>query len=247
MKLITWNCQGAFRKKAKHILQINPDILVVQECEHPDKLIFNSSDLVPSDLLWIGDNKHKGLGVFSYGDYKIQLLKEYNPQIKYVAPIYVSGGEFDFILIAIWANNPTDKEGQYVEQVWKAVNFYAELLKFENVLLIGDLNSNKIWDKPKRKGNHSAVVQKLADDNIHSFYHKHYNEKQGEEIISTFFLYRNRNKPYHLDYCFASETLLNKMLKFEVGAFEDWIPFSDHMPIIVKFSKGEITCAANPN
>lgn len=48
------------------------------------------------------------------------------------------------------ANNREDKEGQYVEQVWKAVNFYAELLKVENVILIGDLYSNKIWAKPRR-------------------------------------------------------------------------------------------------
>ena len=96
-----------------------------------------------------------------------------------MAPIYVTGGKFDFILFAIWVNNREDKEGQYVEQVWKTVNFYAELLKVENVILIGDLNSNKIWVKPKRTGNHSAVVQKLAENCIHSLYHKHHKEKQG--------------------------------------------------------------------
>lgn len=31
MKLILWNCQGAFRKKAEIILTFNPDILVIQE------------------------------------------------------------------------------------------------------------------------------------------------------------------------------------------------------------------------
>ena len=43
MRLITWNCQGAFRKKVDVILTQKPDILVVQECEHPDKLLFNST------------------------------------------------------------------------------------------------------------------------------------------------------------------------------------------------------------
>lgn len=33
MRLITWNCQGAFRNKASVILKHKPDILVIQECE----------------------------------------------------------------------------------------------------------------------------------------------------------------------------------------------------------------------
>ena len=58
MRLITWNCQGAFRKKANIILTQQPDILVVQECEHPDKLVFSSTTQRPNDFLWFGDNKH---------------------------------------------------------------------------------------------------------------------------------------------------------------------------------------------
>lgn len=54
MKLITWNCQGAFRKKAAQVLLHSPDILVVPECEHPDKLVFNSTTPQPNDLLWVG-------------------------------------------------------------------------------------------------------------------------------------------------------------------------------------------------
>ncbi len=38
MTLNSWNCHGDFRKKAIHFLENNPDILVIQECEHPDKL-----------------------------------------------------------------------------------------------------------------------------------------------------------------------------------------------------------------
>jgi hypothetical protein len=51
MKLITWNYQDAFRKKADAILLYQPDVLAVPECEHPDKLVFNSTMPRPSDLL----------------------------------------------------------------------------------------------------------------------------------------------------------------------------------------------------
>ena len=32
MKIIGWNCNGAFRKKSKQILSMKPDILIVSEC-----------------------------------------------------------------------------------------------------------------------------------------------------------------------------------------------------------------------
>jgi len=54
----------AFRNKAEHILAFKPDILVVPECEHPDKLKFDSGTTKPNDIFWFGDNKNKVL-VFS--------------------------------------------------------------------------------------------------------------------------------------------------------------------------------------
>ena len=62
MKIITWNCNMAFRKKANHILAYKPDILVVPECEHPDKLKFSNDIPKPTDILWFGENKNKGAG-----------------------------------------------------------------------------------------------------------------------------------------------------------------------------------------
>ena len=40
MRIIAWNCNMAFRKKAQAILAMAPDILVLPECECSEKLIF---------------------------------------------------------------------------------------------------------------------------------------------------------------------------------------------------------------
>jgi exodeoxyribonuclease-3 len=175
------------------------------------------------------------LEFFSYGDYKLELLDDHNPEIKIISPISVIGEHINFTLFAIWAHNPNDPDGQYIEQVWKAIHQYDNLLTSERTILTGDFNSNTIWDRKNRMANHSAVVDKLALKNIYSVYHRYLNQVQGKEDHPTFFLQRNKNKPYHLDYCFASIDLYDKVTNIQIGSFENWIPHSDHTPIIISF------------
>jgi exodeoxyribonuclease III len=233
MKIITWNCNMAYRKKADFLLKYEPDIVVVPECEHPDKLKFKSGIPMPTDIVWHGTNHNKGLGVFSYSDYKFKLHKVHNPDFRIVLPLIVSGGKVDFVLFAIWANNPQDRNYQYIGQVWKAINYYKSLLKGRKTILIGDFNSNAIWDKPHREGNHSTVVEFLKNKKIHSVYHKFFNQTQGQEEHKTLYLYRHKNKPYHIDYCFASTDFAEKITEVKVETYNDWMNLSDHTPLMV--------------
>ncbi|MBK6979597.1 MAG: endonuclease/exonuclease/phosphatase family protein [Cytophagaceae bacterium] len=235
MKIITWNCNMAFRKKAGHILSYNPDILIVPECEHPEKLKFKTGIPIPNDIYWIGKNPNKGLGVFSYSENKFTLLECYNTDFKNILPLQVSNSSFEFVLLAIWANNPEDKDGPYVTQIWKAIQHYNDLFFKKNVVLAGDFNSNTIWDRPKREGNHTTVVNWLSDKNIHSTYHYFHKQEQGKESHPTLYMYRHLDKPYHLDYCFVSHSLIEYLDHVEIGTFQDWTQYSDHVPVIVDF------------
>ena len=236
MKIITWNCNMAYRKKAAIILQHQPDIVVVQECEHPDKLLFSAETKKPTGLLWFGNNNNKGLGIFSYSEFKLKLHPSYNEAFKWVVPIKVTGNGANFILYAVWANNPDDKDGQYVTQVWKALQYYSRHIKKKNTILTGDFNSNTIWDRPRRQGNHSHVVDVLAAKKIYSTYHRHFTQEQGKENDPTFYLYKNKSKPYHLDYCFVSSDLMERLASVEVGEFNNWRQYSDHVPLIITFN-----------
>lgn len=225
----------AFRKKADFILTHKPDILIVQECENPDKLLFSVDTPKPTGTLWFGENQNKGLGIFSYSNYRFKVLDDHNKDLKMIIPIAVTGGEFDFNLFAIWANNPADKEGQYVEQVWKAVHYYDALLTDTKTILIGDFNSNKIWDLEHKEKTHSSVVKLLEDKGIFSTYHLHHKQTQGTEEHPTLYLYRHKNRSYHIDYCFVSADMVEKLESVEVGAHEFWTKYSDHMPLMVTF------------
>jgi exodeoxyribonuclease-3 len=227
----------AFRKKAQVILSYKPDILLVPECEHPDKLLFPPDLPKPTQTLWFGENKNKGFAIFSYSNFKLKILDVYKEDFRMIIPIAVTGRNFDFNLFAVWAYNPNDKDGRYITQVWKAINHYDKLIREYPTILIGDFNSNVIWDYKKHKlGNHSLVVKALEDKGVFSTYHSHHNQIQGKEQDATFYMYRHENKSYHIDYCFASSVLINKLEKVETGTHEEWTKYSDHNPLIVTFT-----------
>jgi len=75
----------------------------------------------------------------------------------------------------------------------------------------------------------------LKQKKIYSTYHQFYGQEQGKEKHPTLFMYRHQDKPYHIDYCFASIDFMNKLNNVEVGTYEDWTKFSDHVPLIVTF------------
>ena len=91
----------AFRKKAEIILTHKPDILIIVECEHPDKLLFKGEMPKPTDSLWFGKNQHKGLAIFSYGDYRFKIHENHNENFNMIIPIEVTCGHFDFNLFLV--------------------------------------------------------------------------------------------------------------------------------------------------
>jgi exodeoxyribonuclease-3 len=163
------------------------------------------------------------------------LLPIFNPEFKYILPFRVTGPNHSFNLFAIWAmNNKENYDARYIGQIWLAINYYIDLLD-TSIILIGDFNSNKIWDYNGRIGNHSDVVRKLSEHKIQSIYHQHFHLEQGQEKHPTFFLQRYLNKPYHIDYCFASADILDKVQKVEIGIYDKWIAYSDHSPLFIDF------------
>ena len=64
MKIVSWNCNGAFRKKFSILNELNADIYIVQECEDPNKTDAASYKQLANNHIWIGHG-HKGLGIFA--------------------------------------------------------------------------------------------------------------------------------------------------------------------------------------
>lgn len=222
----------AFRKKADFILAEQPDILIVPECENKERLDFGFYTKQPTDIFWYGDLPTKGIGVFTYGDFKIKLLDIHNLDFKYVLPLSVYNDKINLTVFAVWTQKPVNNDN-YTEQIWNAVHYYSDLLDGENIIIAGDFNTNTIFDKSNRIANHSNLVDFLKSKNILSTYHHFHNQIQGQEKDSTLFMQRKKDRPFHIDFCFASINLIDKLINVEVGKYEDWTKYSDHKPLIV--------------
>lgn len=225
----------AFRNKASYVLNFSPDIIVIPECESPANLAKKRNNEL-SECLWFGENANKGLGVFGLNGYRLSLRKEYNEENKWIIPIRVDG-KVSFTLFAVWACNcPSDRKLSYIGQVYRAFNeHYKDILEEDNVIIAGDFNSNRIWDNWQRIGNHSAVVKMFDDCGIKSAYHEFMQEEQGSESVPTYYTYHKESKPFHIDYCFASNNWMNKLGSVVVGDYELWHKLSDHCPMVVDF------------
>ena len=237
MRIITWNCKQKFREDYKKIIFLKPDVLVIQECESLEKINFDLFSIFPDDSYWIGDNTNKGLGVFTFNNFKISPIQEYTNELKYILPLKIYNNNNSFNLMGVWTQKLGEKTKNhinYIRQVQLSIKKYKPFLNSDNVIICGDFNSNLIWENPHRVDyDHKDVVESLERMNIFSSYHYFKNEDQGKELTPTYFHHHKREKPFHLDYCFLSKNLMDKLVNVEVGKFEDFIEVSDHLPIIL--------------
>lgn len=227
MKIVSWNCNGALRKKLHQLLTIEADIYVVQECENPATCNDRQYKDWASNSLWIGQNKHKGLGVFASNQNQLEMLDWDSEGLESFLPCRING---NLTLVAVWTRQANSPTFGYIGQLWKYIQTHKANFSAPKFIISGDFNSNTCWDVWDRWWNHSDVVNELSGVGIESLYHRLYNEQQGMESRPTYYMYRKLAKPYHIDYVFLSQDLLNSA-RLTIGQPDNWLEFSDHMPL----------------
>ncbi len=240
MRLVAWNCNMALHRKFEALLDLAPDIAIVSETANPAILAERSPNKwFKHDPVWMGDNPHKGLGIFAFGDYWLSPAFKAGKRQRYIAPVAV-GGPAAFNLLGVWAQNAsagiTRKHQPGPLRI--ALNRYKDFLAERDSVVAGDWNSNAIWDKPGWRINHMAKVRALEALGLTSIYHERYGEAHGAESIPTHY-WRDRREDgptYHIDFAFIPRTWLPRVKHCNVGAFADWCGnrLSDHVPIVVE-------------
>jgi hypothetical protein len=231
MNLVTWNCcRGTLAKKAPLLDALKPDIAVIQECAKPER----ESDT----CVWFGDNPRQGIAVCARPPYRVHPMPPRKGIPKHIFPVSITGPT-EFNLLAIWSKG--NQDFPYIEGVVKAAEIYRDLILASPTVLIGDLNSNSIWDaKHHRDLNHSAFVRLVGGFGLVSAYHAFHGEDHGREKTPTYYFQWKEQRPFHIDYCFIPEIWAQNIRRVEIGKYEDWRKHSDHRPLLVEISQ-EVT------
>lgn len=233
----------ALPRKYNALLELRPDIAVISECANPDILTAKGiTGLTDQNCLWMGKNKDKGLGIFAYNGFTLSRHEPFYPYLSYVLPAYVNG-PMQFPLLGVWAQNAsggTNRKHQ-LGPMRRAIAKYRDFLQSGPTLIAGDLNNNKIWDKPGWRVNHMTKVALLKDLGLISAYHAVTGEAEGQEKTPTHY-WRDRTKDgptYHIDYIFMPENQIGLIKEFSVGTFEDWCgnKLSDHVPLTLEINE----------
>jgi len=223
MRIVVWNAHQALDRKQDALNRLRPDIAVIPECaddiEAPD-----------GSFLWVGKNHSKGLGVLSYGDYRLSRIGN-DPQVRWAIPISVTGPHA-FFLLALWNMPPYEQDQQAVES-------YRRQLVTGPAVVAGDFNrvpdlqlqNGATWEWGDTAPKDAKLF--LGDTASVSAYHKYRHEAPGEETRWTHYWLYRRRKRFHFDYCFIPESW--RLNSVDVGSFHSWVHarLSDHVPLVV--------------
>ena len=201
----------------------NPSGLVIEECEEPKRASSDSYSNFASNALWIGHNKNKGLGVFAKPGIKIEKLAWESNSLRYFLPVRIN---HTFDLVAVWACKP------YIEAFYEYERLHHRKID-RNTVILGDFNSNVVWDRLHGQRNHTTATRLLQERGLVSAYHYVTSEASGQESTPTFYMYRDKTKPHHIDYCFCSEARLKQMTVLNPDQF---LAYSDHVPIAIEIN-----------
>lgn len=232
MKLISWNCNGAFCRKYPALNKFNADIWIIPESESPQYLAEHNYKLPADNHLWCGDRPYRGLSVFSFHGYKIRNADFFDNRFKHILPIIVTTpNNQEFLLITVWACRVKDNpDWDYIGQMCYFMEKYSQYFD-SNTVMAGDFNINMQWNKSfKKEHNYTRFLQLCSENGLYSLYHQLSQEPQGQETIPTSFYRRNPSRGFHIDYIYLPQELNNKVKNFQIHGVE-WLSLSDHVPL----------------
>lgn len=113
--------------------------------------------------------------------------------------------------------------------------YYQQLYKSNHIIIIGDFNVDQKLNTSYSGTKGLVELNKLLNNyKINSYYHYLTKEEFGQESKPTYYHHRKRDMPFHIDYCFISEGISNKETKFVIGDADEWVGWSDHLPLILE-------------
>ena len=231
MRLVVWNLCGATDRKWPHLRELGPTLAVLPEVAREPRVL-RGGGLVPAeaDWHWVGAIPSRGLAVATFGISSVPLLTPASGRWS----VGVRAGRLH--AVAVWSCPSSGGGPAYVTEVRRAVEAHAAWLGAPGPrLLAGDFN---IMGRGSTAGAVRRLVDELGELGLHSVYHRFFGEPLGAETRATYFHQRHEARPFHIDFCFLSDDLLERVTHVEVGTWATWVDrtgaaVSDHVPLVV--------------
>ncbi|GLB47536.1 hypothetical protein WR164_15150 [Philodulcilactobacillus myokoensis] len=230
MKIVSWNCDGGFSDKFDNLIKIKADLYLVQEVNERKKNNWINNPKFPiNNYLYLRKTNgkyhdYKGVLAFSYSKHRIKINRHLNDlNMRY----YQYFNFNHFRILNVWTHP------NYIENLVSILlSNEKELFKNNHLLIMGDFNSNVIWNYKHKFSNQNNFNDITRRHGIVSAYHLVNKESFGNEHDFTFRMYKHFNQKYHMDYAYAAK---DKIVDFKINHSLDEI--SDHsvLQIILKF------------
>jgi exodeoxyribonuclease-3 len=225
MRLTTWNCCWKLEEKVPAILSDAPDVAIIQECSEV------SLQKLPDGYHgeWLHGAKNHGLGLICRDPYR--LTEVAISDLTSFARIDIDGPTH-LRLIAVW--NCPPKSTTYPGHLHNFLDTHEDWFDHEAVILAGDLNSQEGASCDRGKRRHADFAARLKAKGLFDTYSAMRGSGQAAGPRQP--TYRHLGSveaPFHLDYIFASEALLQKATSIKVGSPDIWATLSDHSPVTI--------------
>lgn len=250
MRVVTWNCRMAFRKKAARVLVLKPDILVVPECEAPE--IMQREPALPSALrldaahcAWIGNNPRKGLAVFALGAWELTPSPcDLTAGPIWCLPLHVSGRNgIAFDLMAVWSFYESDRRNRQGNPVVHGLEDFSRIFAADDLIVAGDFNSPIKFHSQLPSG-FQRTDRELEARGLTNAYHAFTGESLGSASRKTFYLAFREHAAHHIDHVYVPRAWTVGM-RVECGDYEPWVSqrVSDHVPLSVELDDAFVAAA----
>lgn len=225
MRIRIWNVNKGFDRKVSLALCGDPDVAVIPE---------SSKDAVleSRNWQWIGSESKSGLGIATRECQSTTTIRRLCENDKWIG-LVETGIARPITVVGVWACYPRTPRKSEMGPVSKGIEEILSAIEGKEAIVAGDFNNGAFWDRPGRADNFSDVSKCFANAGFVSAYHTFYGENLGEETRGTFYLRRNQENVYHIDHCFIPQRWASSIGAVEIGAYEKWIEYSDHMPITI--------------
>jgi endonuclease/exonuclease/phosphatase family metal-dependent hydrolase len=235
MRLVTWNCQAGLDKKIEVIRRLNPDILVLQECNESNALSIQPG--VSNIWRTPGRPGQKGFGIYGFNGFTVTPI---DPAIDYpwVIPceVVTPTGDTWARLLGIWTNVQKNIDRPtYAGQFASTLHAWSQEISTFPTIIAGDLNASM---QGPSKLPHAQNIESAKALGLQSAYHLFNNVEHGEEPDMTLKWIGPGKIPYfyHCDFVFVSPQFqANGSCHIDQLFSSSETHISDHQAVVVDF------------